>query len=101
MTGKKGTDIQEGKCTWLSVVALQRASKDELENVMYKHYGKSDPESVEKVKDLYEKLGLPNTYAMYEEDSFNMIRQHAQQVSRGVPVELFFKIMDKIYRREC
>uniref|UniRef100_A0A6M2DRV7 Farnesyl pyrophosphate synthase n=1 Tax=Xenopsylla cheopis TaxID=163159 RepID=A0A6M2DRV7_XENCH len=101
VTGKKGTDIQEGKCTWLSVVALQRASKDELENIMYKHYGRPDQSSVNKIKDLYEKLGLPNTYAIYEEDSFNMIRQHAQQVSRGVPVDLFFKIMDKIYRREC
>lgn len=26
MTGKQGSDIQEGKCSWLAVVALQRAT---------------------------------------------------------------------------
>lgn len=26
VTGKQGRDIQEGKCSWLCVVALQRAS---------------------------------------------------------------------------
>jgi farnesyl diphosphate synthase len=29
VTGKIGTDIEDGKCTWLAVVALQRASPDQ------------------------------------------------------------------------
>ena len=29
ITGKNGTDIQDGKCSWLIVVALQRANKDQ------------------------------------------------------------------------
>ncbi|XP_062544663.1 farnesyl pyrophosphate synthase [Armigeres subalbatus] len=100
VTGKIGTDIEEGKCTWLSVVAMQRAS-DEQKELMKQCYGSSDPENVARIKKLYEELGLPTTYAIYEEESYNMIKTHIQQISRGLPHELFFKIMEKIYRRDC
>jgi farnesyl diphosphate synthase len=29
VTGKIGTDIQDARCTWLAVVALQRASPEQ------------------------------------------------------------------------
>jgi farnesyl diphosphate synthase len=29
VTGKIGTDIEDGKCTWLAVVALQRATPEQ------------------------------------------------------------------------
>ena len=31
ITGRVGTDVEDGKCTWLSVVALQRASESQLQ----------------------------------------------------------------------
>lgn len=31
LTGRVGTDVEDGKCTWLSVVALQRASESQLQ----------------------------------------------------------------------
>uniref|UniRef100_A0A1B0DI83 Farnesyl pyrophosphate synthase n=2 Tax=Phlebotomus papatasi TaxID=29031 RepID=A0A1B0DI83_PHLPP len=99
VTGKIGTDIQDSKCTWLAVVCLQRATPAQKE-IMRECYGKNDPEAIARVKQLYEELSLPNTYAIYEEDSYNMIRTHIQQTSRGIPVEVFLKIMDKLYRRE-
>lgn len=38
VTGKIGTDIQDGKCSWLAVVAMQRASKAQKE-IMKQCYG--------------------------------------------------------------
>lgn len=99
VTGKKGTDIAEGKCSWLAVVALQRVTPSQRV-VMEENYGRSEPEAVAAVKALYEELSLPNTYSIYEEESFNLIRTHIQQISKGLPHNLFFKFLDRLYRRE-
>lgn len=100
VTGKFGTDIRDGKCSWLAVVALQRATQEQRA-IMEKYYGKPDPEATEIIKSLYEELGLPNTYAVYEEETYNIIRTHIQQISKGLPHELFFKFMEKLYRRSA
>lgn len=99
VTGKIGTDIQDGKCSWLVVVALQRANTEQRKTIE-ECYGHSDPEKVKTIKQLYEDLGIPSTYAIYEEESYNIILTHIQQISRGLPHELFFTFMKKIYRRE-
>lgn len=39
VTGKVGTDIQDGKCSWLAVVALQRASAAQRK-IMEEYYGR-------------------------------------------------------------
>lgn len=60
----------------------------------------ADVEKVKRVKELYEELGLPHTFALYEEESYNLIKTHIQQTSRGVPHAIFFQILHKIYRRD-
>ncbi|XP_013105083.2 uncharacterized protein LOC106085401 [Stomoxys calcitrans] len=99
ITGKIGTDIQDNKCSWLAVVCMQRAS-DEQKQIMRDCYGRNDAEKAEIVKELYKSLGLPNTYAIYEEESYNMIKTHIQQTSRGVPHCIFLQILNKIYQRD-
>jgi len=82
ITGKIGTDIQENKCTWLSVLCMQRATREQKE-IMKECYGKSDPEKVKRVAELYEELGLPHTYTLYEEESYNLIKNaHSTDISR-------------------
>ncbi|CAK1551477.1 unnamed protein product [Leptosia nina] len=96
--GRNGSDIQEGKCTWLAVVALQRASPEQKE-LMENYYGSCKPEDVNRIKDLYEELQLPHTYSVYEEATYDLIRTQIQQVTRGLPHDLFFKILDNIFRQ--
>ncbi|XP_049848396.1 farnesyl pyrophosphate synthase-like [Schistocerca gregaria] len=100
ITGKVGSDIADGKCSWLAVVALQRATPEQRA-FFEECYASKAPEKVAAVKELYEQLGIPTTYAIYEEESYNIISTHIQQMSRGLPHQLFFKFMEKIYRREC
>lgn len=96
--GKIGTDIEDGKCSWLAVVALQKASPAQ-KKIIEDNYGIDNPANVEIIKELYEQLKLPNTFKLYEEESYNLICTHIQQVSRGLSQDLFFKFLEKIYKR--
>ncbi|XP_063241141.1 farnesyl pyrophosphate synthase-like [Bacillus rossius redtenbacheri] len=99
-TGKSGAgDISNGKCTWLAVVALQRVSSAQRA-VFEECFGHNDLEKVATIKRLYEELGLRATFAIYEEETYNRISTHIQQMSRGLPHRIFFKFLDRIYRRE-
>ncbi|KAJ9595695.1 hypothetical protein L9F63_013108, partial [Diploptera punctata] len=96
VTGRVGTDIENGKCTWLSVVALQRAS-DSQKQILQECYGSKHPEKVARVKELYNTLGLPSTYKIYEEQTHDLLCTQIQQITRGLPHKLFFKFLEKVY----
>ncbi|XP_026668833.1 farnesyl pyrophosphate synthase isoform X2 [Ceratina calcarata] len=98
VTGKIGTDIEAGKCSWLVVVALQRTTREQRK-ILEECYGIDDKEKVARVKQLYNELGLQNTYAVYEEETYNLLNTHIQQVSRGLPHDFFLKLLDRACRK--
>ncbi|XP_018301935.1 farnesyl pyrophosphate synthase-like [Mycetomoellerius zeteki] len=96
--GKDCTDIQEGKCTWLIVVALQRATPDQRK-ILEECYSSADPEKVRRVKQIFIDLGLPNHYSTYEEETHNLLKVHIQQISCGLPHSLFLTLLRKLFHR--
>ncbi|KAF4527246.1 hypothetical protein B566_EDAN015919 [Ephemera danica] len=97
--GHEISDIEAGRCSWLSVVALQRASPSQRA-FMQECYGQRDADKVKKVKKLYSELALPATYRTYEEQSYELLCRQIQQTTRGLPQDLFFKILDSTYVRQ-
>lgn len=97
-TGKIGTDIQAGKCVWPVVVALQKATPSQRK-VIEENYGKEDPAGISTIRNLYDELELANTYAIYKEDTLNLIRTQIKQIT-DLPQALFFKFLDEVYKRE-
>lgn len=63
--GKIGTDIQEGKCTWLIIKALERCTPGQRK-LLEENYGVDDVEKVERVKCLYRELRLDQAFSEYE-----------------------------------
>ncbi|ONK68533.1 uncharacterized protein A4U43_C05F12930 [Asparagus officinalis] len=55
-----GTDIEDFKCSWLIVQALERANENQMK-LLSENYGKSDPACVTKVKAVYNDLNLQDT----------------------------------------
>ena len=105
-----GTDIKDGKCSWLALQALEM-SRERVPlpaecsisplgagEVMKQHYGKPSAASVQAVQDLFDQLQLRSFYSEYSE------RVHEQLISAsrdvlGVSPEAFLQLLRKIHRR--
>ncbi|CAG0917834.1 unnamed protein product [Notodromas monacha] len=94
---KIGSDIEEGRISWLAVVFLQRAPPALKEEFM-KNYGKKEAESVAKVKGLYEELKLHQLFDAYEEQNYRRLYDEIQQCSLGVPKGLMMTFLEKLFR---
>ncbi|KAH9322322.1 hypothetical protein KI387_016961, partial [Taxus chinensis] len=66
--GKIGTDIEDFKCSWLVVQALEQANESQIQT-LYANYGKADSSCVAEVKALYRDLGLEDVFLEYENTS--------------------------------
>ncbi|XP_046999558.1 farnesyl pyrophosphate synthase-like [Schistocerca americana] len=98
VTGKVGSDIATGKCSWLAVTALQRANHQQ--QIVFKEcYATDDEEKIAVIKELYDQLKLKSVFAEYEEQTYNFIHRNIQQLSHGLPHHLFISFLKKIYRR--
>ncbi|RVW50287.1 Farnesyl pyrophosphate synthase 1 [Vitis vinifera] len=70
--GKIGTDIEDFKCSWLVVKALEICN-EEQKKTLYGNYGKADPANVAKVKALYKDLDLQGVFLEYESKSYETL----------------------------
>lgn len=96
--GKIGTDIQDGKCSWLVTQALTRAS-DEQKARLKANYAKDDQECIEKVKAIYRELDLESEYHKYEEAIYKELCNDIETKVKTVPKEIFYALLKKIYKR--
>jgi len=95
--GKVGTDIQDNKCSWLVVQALDRVTAAQR-RVLESNYGQWDDRKVKKVKDVYNVLNLKKVFEDYEEDSYQKIQKELDQVTL-MPRDVFELLLKKIYKR--
>ncbi|XP_010538437.1 PREDICTED: farnesyl pyrophosphate synthase 1, mitochondrial isoform X1 [Tarenaya hassleriana] len=97
--GKIGTDIEDFKCSWLVVKALER-SNEEQKKILYENYGKPEPSNVAKVKALYKELDLEGVFKEYESKSYErltkLIEAHPSKAIQAV----LKSFLAKIYKRQ-
>ena len=99
--GKIGTDIQDGKCSWLIVKALEVAGAEE-KRTLARHYGSQDQTDIEIVKNLYVKLGLVEIFRDYESNFYDGIVEQIDRVSaeNEIPKQVFLSFLAKVYKRK-
>nr|ASQ40931.1 farnesyl pyrophosphate synthase [Pelargonium graveolens] len=97
--GKIGTDIEDFKCSWLVVKALE-LSNEEQKRLLTENYGKSDASCVAKVKELYKVLNLQGAFMEYESKSYEkLIKSIEAHPSKAVRAVLK-SFLAKIYKRQ-
>ncbi|KAM7495666.1 hypothetical protein LguiB_030275 [Lonicera macranthoides] len=97
--GKIGTDIEDFKCSWLVVKALELCD-EEQKKILYESYGKEDPNCVAKVKELYKTLNLEGVFAEYERKSNEKLVEFIE-AHPSKPIKAVLKsFLAKIYKRQ-
>ncbi|CAM6118345.1 unnamed protein product [Calypogeia fissa] len=97
--GKIGTDIEDTKCSWLIVKALEKASaaqKRRLEEI----YGQKDPAKVAEVKKIYEDLNLKTLFAEYEQATYEGLISKINKQENAALQAVYKAFLAKIYKRQ-
>jgi len=96
--GKVGTDIQDNKCSWMVVQALDRATPEQ-KKLLKENYGQWNDVKVAKVKALYNELKLADVFHAYEDESYQRIQAELDKVTL-MPREVFELLLKRIYKRK-
>nr|APG79414.1 FPS5 [Eucommia ulmoides] len=96
--GKIGTDIEDCKCTWLVVKALELCD-EEQKKILYDNYGKDDPDCVAKVKELYKTLKIQEIFEEYETKEYEKLTKSIDAYPSKAVGAVLKSFLAKIYRR--
>lgn len=79
----KDSDIRRGQFTWLFVMAKEKCSNDDDIQILLKHYGRDEDESVVFVKELYRKIGIHDLFEKYCQDECDKIMKKVDTLLVG------------------
>ncbi|CAH4038335.1 unnamed protein product [Pieris brassicae] len=94
--GKLGSDIQEGKCTWLAVQALKMSNPAQRATFLA-NYGRHEKDQVDAVELLYKELDLPALYYREVEKCKKTILDISQQLDIRTNA-LFENLLDDVLK---
>jgi len=83
ITGKIGTDIQNGKCTWSFLCAKEKCSMGQLE-LLLENYGQCDISKVAIVEAIYDDLLVGNECIRHMQDVHKNIMQCIENLNKNV-----------------
>lgn len=100
VTGKVGRDIEDGKCCWLIVKALEMCD-DSQKQVLADNYGSDSPESVVAVRRVYTELSLRDVYKKCEDEVYEEICAEIERfkLQNILHSQISKYVLGKIYKR--
>jgi farnesyl diphosphate synthase len=98
--GKKGTDIEEGKCTWLAVETMKRGNEEEKKE-MKEIFRKEErtENDVKKIKNLYTSLKLPEIFEEFEFEQSCIINKKLDSMKNENLKQVLALLFARIHKR--
>ena len=99
--GKIGTDIEEGKCAWPIMMALQKGNEEQIKEIK-ENFGKKDADCVKRVKELYDEINLKDVFLEEEKTRYEEILTllDGLKTKSDLNPEIFKQYMNRIYKRQ-
>ncbi|XP_054165615.1 uncharacterized protein LOC128963151 [Oppia nitens] len=90
-----GTDIQEGKFSWLVVRALELAD-DRQRAIIVDNYGRVDDQCVQQIRQLYNELNLKHEFLVYANQVFDDIHKFCLDFNDNLVTKLLTNFADLV-----
>lgn len=102
VTGKVGTDIQDNKCTWVLVQAMQSANPAQRE-ILRTSYGRKSATDEVRVRQVFAELEIKGRYLQFEDGTLREIQEQIDTLdeSEGLRKNIFTVLLGKISRRNA
>ena len=98
VTGKVGTDIVDGKVTWLTCKAFELANEEQKQKL--EQYLGKDAQSAEKVREIFDELKVREEFAKFEEAELALLNESIAKMTDG-PVNTVKSLVSKLLRRRA
>jgi farnesyl diphosphate synthase len=109
--GKIGRDIEEAKCCWIVVKALESIHREadeqkrqDMLQLLQECYGQDDADKVQRVKQMYRELNIEQQYLQYEDQAVQemkkLIAEFEKQHGAELSVKVFDDFLGKIVKRQ-
>ncbi|KAJ1887116.1 Farnesyl pyrophosphate synthetase [Kickxella alabastrina] len=100
VVGKVGTDIEDNKCSWLVVQALDRVTPKQRK-LLNDNYGRKTPAvHTQRVKKLYKELDIEKVYKTYEDRAIAELEDRIDSIDESlVPRQVFTAFLNKVAKR--
>nr|XP_049701243.1 uncharacterized protein LOC110370571 isoform X1 [Helicoverpa armigera] len=90
--GKDGTDIQEGKLSWIALTALERCNEAQR-SIFKEYYGSKNPEHVKQIKQLYDELQMEKVYDEFERTFYENMKRRIYALPTEGEIQYFLEIL--------
>ncbi|KAI6174643.1 Farnesyl pyrophosphate synthase [Aphelenchoides bicaudatus] len=103
VTGKDGTDLAEGKCTWFSCKTLELLKSlpnPDLQRQFLENFGHAEKESVTQAKEVMKQLKLVELFRQFEKQQIKDIENDINNVDTEEVRPLLHQILQKMNGRK-